>query len=325
MAWNRLAKPHHGEDNRERGQEKLQFDAIKFVPRNDKALLLNTARAVFDQLWSRKEGTSLRLRWPSKVGKVNTGGWRAIIGSLGKGKPKLQLWLDRFAGHQSRKFNFCFFWDNVANMRRLTNRAESELPIRRRIRHGDMSKQGGTFYFLKEPLRRNEFGGAVLEEYWGRWSYFGIYDLTSISAGTAVDPKLVVRAAAFFETFARAMPRAESENEERDIFPRVENRKVVASHLHRERSRYLATERKILDGYSCQVCRMHFEKIYGKLGAEFAEAHHIVPLSQLRGTVKTCIEDLRTVCANCHRMLHRLDGKPGDMDRLRRIVRVRKG
>jgi HNH endonuclease len=36
--------------------------------------------------------------------------------------------------------------------------------------------------------------------------------------------------------------------------------------------------------------------------AAVAEAHHIVPLSQLRESVKTRLEDLATVCANCHRL-----------------------
>ena len=96
---------------------------------------------------------------------------------------------------------------------------------------------------------------------------------------------------------------------------------MVTSHLRRERSRYLATERKIHDKYTCQVCGMRFKDIYGELGEDFAEAHHIIPLSKLRGSVKTRIEDLRTACANCHRMLHRMVGKRGDVEKLRAIVR----
>jgi 5-methylcytosine-specific restriction protein A len=68
------------------------------------------------------------------------------------------------------------------------------------------------------------------------------------------------------------------------------------------------------------VCDDRFEDLYGNLGVEFAEAHHIVPLSKLSGMVKTSLEDLMSVCANCHRMLHRMSGKPNDIARLRAIV-----
>lgn len=51
----------------------------------------------------------------------------------------------------------------------------------------------------------------------------------------------------------------------------------------------------------------------------------MIPLSQLRGQTKTRIEDLRTVCFNCHRMLHKLEGKRGDLINLKVIVRKHRG
>jgi 5-methylcytosine-specific restriction endonuclease McrA len=295
---------------------------MKTGTRHDKALLLKTARAVVEELWHRTEGTSLSLRWPSRVGKVNTGGWRAKIGNLGKGQPSLQVWLDHFSGYDARKFNFCFYSDDRAKMRRLAARASKQLPIHRRITEKDLERDG--FYFLSERLRRNEFGSAILEEYWGKLCYYGIYDLTVRSASTEVNPKLCARAASFFESVARTMPNAKPENEEREVYPHIENRKLVTSHLRRERSSYLATERKIHDNYECQVCFLRFEDDYGKLGEGFAEAHHRIPLHRLSGKVRTCKEDLATVCANCHRMLHKMEGKRNDVEELRAIVRKHK-
>ncbi len=111
--------------------------------------------------------------------------------------------------------------------------------------------------------------------------------------------------------------------EERD-YPRQENRTLVQTHLtlERRRNRYLAAERKRRDKYLCQICGMKFVTAYGSpLGDGFAEAHHRVPLSELPDLTETHIEDLITVCANCHRMLHRMEGMPGDVDKLRKIVR----
>jgi predicted HNH restriction endonuclease len=98
----------------------------------------------------------------------------------------------------------------------------------------------------------------------------------------------------------------------------------VTSHLHRERSGYLAGERKRHDNYECLVCGLRFEDAYGKLGEGFAEAHHRVPLHSLTGKVKTRMEDLATVCANCHRMLHKMQGKRNDVEKLGAIVRRHK-
>ncbi len=266
----------------------------------------------------------MRLRWPSRVGMVNTGGWRAKIGNMGKGQPGLQIWLDHFAGHDTRKFNFCYFLDSVKKMRRVADRAAKQLPIHRRITHKDMDKHGGKFYFLNEPIRRGEFGAAILEEYWGQWSYYGIYDVTIRSAGSEVNPKLVARAASFFLSVARTMPNATPEKEEHEVYPQFENRKVITSHLQRERSSYLATERKNHDDYECQVCGLLFEEAYGKIGEGFAEAHHRIPLHRLNGKVKTRMEDLATVCANCHRMLHKMEGKRNDVEKLRAIVKKHK-
>jgi len=120
------------------------------------------------------------------------------------------------------------------------------------------------------------------------------------------------------------MPNATPEREEHEVYPQFENRKLVVSHLQRERSSYLATERKIYDDYECQVCGLSFEEAYGTLGEGFAEAHHRVPLHRLKGRTRTRLDDLSTVCANCHRMLHKMKGRRDDVERLKTIVKRHK-
>ena len=94
---------------------------------------------------------------------------------------------------------------------------------------------------------------------------------------------------------------------------------MVVWSVYGERSKMLATECKIRDNYECQVCGLRYEDAYGKLGQEFAEAHHLVPLSKLRESIKTRLEDLATVCANCHRMLHRMAGQRNDIHQLKKL------
>lgn len=85
----------------------------------------------------------------------------------------------------------------------------------------------------------------------------------------------------------------------------------LKSHYRRERSRKLIAlkkeQYKDLNGLlRCEICGLSFVKIYPKsLGENFIEVHHKIPLSQIRTTVRTTLDDLLLVCANYHRMIHR--------------------
>ena len=54
----------------------------------------------------------------------------------------------------------------------------------------------------------------------------------------------------------------------------------------------------------CTVCDFDFLKFYGKRGKDFAEAHHMIPVSEMSEDASSKPEDMAIVCANCHRMLH---------------------
>jgi hypothetical protein len=58
----------------------------------------------------------------------------------------------------------------------------------------------------------------------------------------------------------------------------------------------------------CEVrhCEFDFADVYGKdLGKDFAQVHHLKPLSRAGGPVVTKLRDLAIVCPNCHAMIHR--------------------
>lgn len=56
----------------------------------------------------------------------------------------------------------------------------------------------------------------------------------------------------------------------------------------------------------CEVpgCAFDFGERYGALGEGYAQVHHLRPLAEAGGTVRTKLEDLAVVCANCHAMIH---------------------
>lgn len=95
-----------------------------------------------------------------------------------------------------------------------------------------------------------------------------------------------------------------SEDDESDL---VEDLRALRLHKRVERNRKLAKLAKQVHGYKCQVCSFDFERHYGPIGRAYIEAHHLVPLAELRGQrfALDPKEDFAVLCANCHRMIHR--------------------
>jgi 5-methylcytosine-specific restriction endonuclease McrA len=72
----------------------------------------------------------------------------------------------------------------------------------------------------------------------------------------------------------------------------------------------LAETAKARDQYRCQICQFDFEMKYGLVGRHYIECHHLNPLSERpkeawTEILKTNLNDVVSVCSNCHRMLHR--------------------
>lgn len=92
-----------------------------------------------------------------------------------------------------------------------------------------------------------------------------------------------------------------------------EGKYIERLHKARERSSRVVNEAKKRYANKhngklpCEICGFDFSETYGYRGENFIEAHHKIPLGELRKgqILKTKVEDLAMVCANCHRMLHR--------------------
>jgi predicted HNH restriction endonuclease len=68
-------------------------------------------------------------------------------------------------------------------------------------------------------------------------------------------------------------------------------------------------------GCQCQACHFRYENSYPGIGNDFIEVHHLSPLSERRTAPTdhhlTTLSQVTTLCANCHRMIHRLIRKLG--------------
>lgn len=64
-----------------------------------------------------------------------------------------------------------------------------------------------------------------------------------------------------------------------------------------------------IHGTQCKVCGFDFAKIYGELGLNYIQVHHLVEVSKMAkmgAEYKVNPEaDLIPLCANCHQMIHR--------------------
>jgi len=284
--------------------------------RQDRAYLLATAQAVALRL--RSAEPRIRVRVPTTVSPTDTNGWYAILGDLGKRQPRLEMWFDRFTGYPGRKLWSGFYSSEQPKLKNVIKRVGRELRPIRTVGNNDTTE--GRYRMFNMRLPRSQFNAPILEKYKKGYTYYGIYDPTPRVLQRA-NFHFCGRATAFFLDVIECLPTAPAADERQGIYPRYENRKHVVSHLQRDRSRFLANKCKIRDNYRCRVCEHLFEEVYGELGIGFAEAHHLVPLSQLRDNVKTRLSDLVAVCANCHRMLHLMRGKRDDVTKLRAIVR----
>ena len=79
-----------------------------------------------------------------------------------------------------------------------------------------------------------------------------------------------------------------------------------------------------INGFTCNVCGIKLEDIYGDIGKDFIHVHHKKFHSSIKKVHKIDPKtELTTVCPNCHSMLHKKDdGKYLTIDELKkRIIR----
>lgn len=76
-----------------------------------------------------------------------------------------------------------------------------------------------------------------------------------------------------------------------------------------------------IQGWRCRACGMDFTEIYGPLGKNYIEVHHLHPISQTDGRHKVDpAKDLVPLCGNCHAMIHRLKGEEMTVERLKELI-----
>lgn len=113
---------------------------------------------------------------------------------------------------------------------------------------------------------------------------------------------------------------AEKENDE-EKYKGFEDLQKFRFHKRIERNTLLSKKVKQVQGYTCKACGLNFEDKYGVLGKDYIEAHHLVPISQIKAEriLLDVRRDFTVLCSNCHSMIHRLDN-PSDVELLKKLI-----
>ena len=124
---------------------------------------------------------------------------------------------------------------------------------------------------------------------------------------TATDPNAIFDA--FDALISKTIPEFEKNLESKMQADFVEGEQEVIFATKYERNPQARAACLAYHGYTCKICGMSFEKIYGPEFKDIIEVHHIVPLHQIgESYVVDPIRDLIPVCPNCHAAIHSKSG-----------------
>lgn len=282
---------------------------------DEKQLLEHLANKVGNAL---KKEALLLFTSVKKIEAISsqTGGWQIEVGTFKGYKLSAEIWLDEFTQRLSRKVYYGLRGSsNAINMVADLSKPHIGEPISHSLK--DIVYIGADIR-LKNKLSDEYFDRPIIEHY--KDHFYGFYEAKSIN--TKNISGLTNSIVGFFVSidgilFTEKMKRAQG-------FNALENLSSLKQYLYRKRDRFIANHRKQTDNYICQICCFDFVKAYGELGRNYAEAHHIVPLGKGNKPRNTTIDDLITVCSNCHSMLDKMKGTVADIETLKKIVRKRK-
>ena len=76
-------------------------------------------------------------------------------------------------------------------------------------------------------------------------------------------------------------------------------------------------------GFTCSACGKNMESIYGSIGRNYIELHHLIPYSEMlpNDTRTLSAQDFCVLCPDCHRMIHKLDNS-NNIDLLKRMIKL---
>lgn len=214
----------------------------------------------------------------------------------------------------------------VTKIREIYKRGTQEVL---RMKAGDYRAQLNvdSTYFSEAPItlrKNNRSGSSLLKLYEAGNIISKFYSGTSLPNDEQLKQDLLAILKLYdVLSYNEGLPNLSTERESDEQFIGYEDLKKIRLHKRIERNIQLSKKVKKVQGYTCKACKFNFRTVYGDLGENFIEAHHIRPISKLVGQklrldVRT---DFIVLCSNCHSMIHRLED-PSDLKKLKSILKV---
>lgn len=125
---------------------------------------------------------------------------------------------------------------------------------------------------------------------------------TPQASGTSIHPEIAEELFSYIQSNVNQVLETPTKNE---LLQFAEGKPKCVTYKTYERSSAAREACIRYHGYHCSVCGFNFGNIYGDLGLNYIEVHHLHPIADIHEEyLINPLEDLRPVCANCHRMLH---------------------
>lgn len=282
-----------------------------------KQALTETTQYLVSSYRKRKEslGVNFRDEIKAEPHPQEINGFQAIIGELDNQLFSLQIWLGPYGSDEAYRF--------YAGIR---GRGKPASDFIKNLDHLCAPEHEVFNHPGEEPFSSqisfDKLGSIIHEQWHGGWHWLGFYDRHE-SGLDSIPSRFIRLTVDFYCNLFRALSDTPLEYLKSNIemdYQGIENRKLVRAHFEHERDRRVAEMCKKRDDYRCRACGLKFEERYGELGRGYAEAHHVIPLSAGSDERKTSVDDLVTLCANCHRMVHRMKGEEGDVEKLQMLM-----
>lgn len=259
-----------------------------------------------------KNNSMYELNKKFAVRQTNTRGYHVELFKM-KNTSGLDLWLDEFTNVGFPNLAITL-WNKNAKAEGLRNiLAEKSFQISKKdtkVINDDIT--------LKIPLNMTYFNKYLIEVF--DYTFITKYYYKAIIDQKSFTKEFVQEVLSDIASLIGILSKYHEDTLDFNEDYKTTERKYVILHKYQERDSKLALIVKRRAKYKCKICDFEFTSKYGELGRDFAEAHHKLPLSKLTTETETSIDDLICVCSNCHRMLHRMEGTPEDISKLKAII-----
>jgi len=238
-----------------------------------------------------------------KIGPTNSYGYYTKLLKPKQIDGAIYLWIDNYANHSRPKLSISYYNKSIEPILKIAKRLQN-LDSTLKINLKWFSDAKPNEFILQKPLSLKYFNKFIIENFEDE-NYLTV--VLADNLNSSLNKKGLVKNIIKFINILTGTILITSTKKATNVKVR-ENDKILATHIRRERNLKYRADRKIKDNYTCQVCGFNRTRKLGPIGSAALEVHHLTPLSQSEKRVYSGINDLITVCANCHKMIHKMGG-----------------